>query len=402
MKKMAKIEYLRKKFVHEKELNVRRESLFLNVSERTTRRYIDEIFSLGIGTKFHGGIRLGNIDTGLMVSKAIEESRSVTLIGEREVVSTKGEKNGSSLYIFGSFNLDVVTEVSRFPKVGETITALATTFFPGGKGANQATAAAQLNDNVHLFAKVGKDTFGDNAEKYFSASRLDSVALVRDEKNNTGNALVTVEEKTGNNTIVIDLGANANVTRDEIINDYAHLIQASVCLLQLENNIDATRCVIELAKEAGCYVILNPAPYSDEINTHLHLVDLLIPNESEAELLTGIKVTDIASAEGAIKIIHEKGVKEVIITLGSKGCIYYNGEVLKHYKALRATVVDTSGAGDAFNGSLAASLVDGLNIDNSIKLAVAFSSLAVEKHGASSMPSRTTVLERLKSGIYID
>ena len=402
MKKMVKIEYLRKKLVQDKKLSIKRESLFLNVSERTMRRYVDEICSLGIGTKLHGGVRLKNIYPGLIVSKAIDESRSVTLISKSEVVSVKGESSGRLLYIFGSFNLDVVTEVSRFPQIGETITATATNFFPGGKGANQAAAAAQLNDNVHFFVKVGKDTFGDNAEKYFTSSRLKSVALVRDEKHNTGNALVMVEETTGNNSIVIDLGANAKVTRDEIIDDYTNLSQASVCLLQLENNIGATQYVIELAKEAGCYVILNPAPYSDAINSHLHLVDLLTPNETEAELLTGIKITDLVSAEQAIRVIHGMGVGEVIITLGSKGSLYFNGEFIKHYKALRATVVDTSGAGDAFNGSLAASLVDGVNIDNAIKLAVAFSSLAVEKHGASSMPSRTTVLERLKNGIYLD
>lgn len=402
MKKMAKIEYLRKKLVNDKELNVKRESEVLKVSERTTRRYFDEIFSLGICTKFHGGLRLRDIGTGLIVNRTIDEWRSVTLISKSEKVARKDVDSGRSLYVFGSFNLDVVTELSRFPQVGETITATTTNFYPGGKGANQAAAAAQLNDRVHFFVKVGKDTFGDNAEKYFASSRLQSVALVRDEKHNTGNALVMVEENSGNNSIVIDLGANAKVTHDEIIGDYTNLSKASVCLLQLENNIDATRYMIELAKEAGCYVILNPAPYSEDINAHLHLVDLLTPNETEAELLTGVKITDIETAEEAIKIIHKMGVSEIVITLGSKGSLYYNGDILKHYKAMKATVVDTTGAGDAFNGSLAASLVDGVNIDNAIKLAVAFSSLAVEKNGASSMPSRSMVLDRLKNGKFVE
>ncbi|HHG0626185.1 TPA: PfkB family carbohydrate kinase [Klebsiella pneumoniae] len=402
MKKMTKIEYLRKKLVDEKELNIKRESMFLSVSERTIRRYIEELFSMGIATKFHGGARLKDINPNSMVSKSIDEMRSITLNHKNVVASSININNSHYLYIFGSFNLDVVTEVFRFPNVGETIKAKATNFFPGGKGANQAVAAAQLVDNVHFFVKVGKDSFGDNAEKYFSSSRIKSIKLIRDEKYNTGNALVMVENAAGNNSIVIDLGSNSKITKEEIVSDFVNLKKSSIFLTQLENNIDATKFAIENAKAANCYVILNPAPYSEKINSHLQYIDLLTPNETEAELITGIKITNIKSAEDAIKKIYEMGVKEIVITLGSKGSLYFNGDVMKRYKAMRASVVDTSGAGDAFTGSLAACLMEGTHIDQAIKFSTAFSSLAVEKHGASSMPTRAMVEERFKNGSHLD
>lgn len=153
-----------------------------------------------------------------------------------------------SLYILGSFNLDVVTEVERFPFIGETIKAISTNFYPGGKGANQAVAAAELNDHVHFFAKVGDDSFGTTAEKYFSTTKISSYTLIKDTNSKTGNALVMVENATGNNSIVIDLGANATISKAEILSDINNLQSAKIFLTQLENNIEATKFAIEIAK----------------------------------------------------------------------------------------------------------------------------------------------------------
>ncbi|MEM8239953.1 ribokinase, partial [Morganella morganii subsp. sibonii] len=223
-----------------------------------------------------------------------------------------------------------------------------------------------------------------------------SYTLIKDIKTKTGSALVMVESLTGNNSIIIDQGANATITKSEILSDINNLKSAKIFLTQLENNMDITLFAVEMAKMCGCYVIINPAPYSQDIMPYLSSVDLLIPNGTEAELISGIKISNPHSAEQAIRVIHALGVKEIIMTLGDNGALYFNGSVMKHYNAINASVVDTSGAGDAFTGALAARLVEGRNMDEAVKFAVAYASLAVEKKGASSMPSGSSVEVRLK------
>lgn len=323
-------------------------------------------------------MRLQKIELEPIINRTIDETR-VLQIDCEEQGRDKKTADKCSLYILGSFNLDVVTEVERFPFVGETIKAISTNFFPGGKGANQAVAAAELNDHVHFFVKVGDDSFGATAEKYFSTTKISSYTLIKDANAKTGNALVMVENTTGNNSIVIDLGANATITKAEILSDINNLQSASVFLTQLENNIEATKFAIEIAKKSGCYVILNPAPYSDQIVSHLPSIDLLIPNGTEAELISNIKIDSVISAQEAIKAIHNLGVKEIVMTLGDSGALYFNGSTMKYYKAMNASVVDTSGAGDAFTGALAAKLIEGKNMDEAIKFSIAYASLAVEK-----------------------
>lgn len=395
MKKKSSIAFIRKKLVKDNSIYVKELSALLHVSERTVRRYIDELQLLGIATKFHGGVRLQKIELEPIINRTIDETR-VLQIDCEEQGRDKKIADKCSLYILGSFNLDVVTEVERFPFVGETIKAISTNFFPGGKGANQAVAAAELNDHVHFFVKVGDDSFGATAEKYFGTTKINSYTLIKDTNAKTGNALVMVENTTGNNSIIIDLGANATITKAEILSDINNLQSAKIFLTQLENNIDATKFAIEIAKKSGCYVILNPAPYSDQIVSHLSSIDLLIPNGTEAELISNIKIDSVISAQEAIKAIHNLGIKEIVMTLGDSGALYFNGTTMKYYKAMSASVVDTSGAGDAFTGALAAKLIEGKNMDEAIKFSIAYASLAVEKKGASSMPSKTSVDVRLK------
>ncbi|WP_193014242.1 MULTISPECIES: ribokinase [Gammaproteobacteria] len=395
MKKKSSIAFIRKKLIKDNSIYVKELSVLLHVSERTVRRYIDELQLLGIATKFHGGVKLQKIELEPIITQTIDETKVIHINSQKQKRDRK-DVDKCALYILGSFNLDVVTEVERFPFVGETIKAISTNFFPGGKGANQAAAASELNDNVHFFVKVGDDSFGATAEKYFSTTKIGSYTLIKDPNAKTGNALVMVENSSGNNSIVIDLGANATITKAEILSDINHLQSAKIFLTQLENNIEATKFAIEIAKKSGCYIILNPAPYSDQIISHLPSVDLLVPNGTEAELISNIKIDSVISAQEAIKAIYNLGVKEIVMTLGDSGALYFNGTTMKYYKAMSASVVDTSGAGDAFTGSLAANLIEGKNIDEAIKFSIAYASLAVEKKGASSMPSRTSVAARLK------
>ncbi|EPF5869827.1 PfkB family carbohydrate kinase [Morganella morganii] len=395
MNKKNSLAFIRNKLIKDNVVYVKELSALLHVSERTIRRYIGELQLSGVATKFHGGVKLQKNNPEEVINRTVNEARVFNV----ESVSQDKRKineNKCLLYILGSFNLDVVTEVERFPSVGETVRAISTRFYPGGKGANQAIAASELNSHVHLFVKVGDDAFGTDAEKYFSSTKIGSYTLIKDIKTKTGSALVMVESLTGNNSIIIDQGANATITKSEILSDINNLKSAKIFLTQLENNMDITLFAVEMAKRCGCYVIINPAPYSQDIMPYLSSVDLLIPNGTEAELISGIKISNLHSAEQAIRVIHALGVKEIIMTLGDNGALYFNGSVMKHYNAINASVVDTSGAGDAFTGALAARLVEGRNMDEAVKFAVAYASLAVEKKGASSMPSGSSVEVRLK------
>ena len=395
MKKKNSLAFIRERLIKNNVIYVKELSALLHVSERTIRRYIDELQLSGVAVKFHGGVKLQKIEAGDVIKRTINETRAFNI---EDVKKTREKRHEDKclLYILGSFNLDVVTEVERFPSVGETIRAISTGFYPGGKGANQAAAASEINSRVHLFVKVGDDSFGADAEKYFSTTKTGSYTLIKDISVKTGSALVMVESLTGNNSIIIDQGANATITKAEILSDINNIKSAKVFLTQLENNIDITCFTIDIAKMCGCYVILNPAPYSENIMSHLSSVDLLTPNGTEAELISDIKISDLHSAEQAIRVIHRLGVKEIVMTLGDNGALYFNGTTMKHYSAINASVVDTSGAGDAFTGSLAAGLVEGRSMDEAIKFAVAYASLAVEKKGASSMPSANSVGIRLK------
>ncbi|OED63302.1 ribokinase [Vibrio splendidus ZS-139] len=304
--------------------------------------------------------------------------------------------NLGALYVLGSYNVDIVSEVKNFPKVGETICATSTAFYSGGKGTNQATAASKVSNKVHFCTKVGQDSFTNHAKEHLNSTSLASLSLYEHPVATTGNAFIMLSEKTRDNMITLDLGANLTITKQEIENEAEKLNNSNVLLVQLENNIDAVSQTLQQAKEQNVLTILNPAPYSHEVTQLLQWVDVITPNETEAESLTGIEVMDIESAEKAAKAIHSKGLKLVVITLGSKGCLVYDGFEFKRYLSYSANVVDTCGAGDSFNGALAASLSNGISVRDSINYANAFASLAVERKGASSMPEDREVRHRMK------
>lgn len=302
----------------------------------------------------------------------------------------------NSVCILGSFNVDMVAKLSRFPESGETMLADHHFMGAGGKGTNQAIAAGNAQATVHFVTKVGQDYFKDFAKDTIAQSHIDSYTLHESITDPTGTALIYVSEEDGENTIAVCSGANVTFTLEEIAQLSPALKEAKVFLTQLETNIDAVIAALELAKKEGCITVLNPAPYSDKILSALSLIDIITPNETEASLLSGIHVTDLTSAKEAAKVIQKQGVKTVIITMGSEGSLLFDEDGYQFIKSFKVKAVDTTGAGDSFNGAFVAAVARGNSIKEACQYATSFASLAVEREGASNMPSHEECLERLK------
>ncbi len=299
------------------------------------------------------------------------------------------------VYVLGSFNIDIVSCVPHFPKIGQTIRAISTNFLPGGKGSNQASAASKVSQHVHFTVKLGKDEFASKARSYLASTDINTFSIFESETSATGNAVIMVSEDEKNNMIAIDLGANERFTEDEILSELERIKRSKVFLTQLENNFDSTKSAIKLASSTDAVVILNPAPYSEQVKELVEMVDIITPNETEASDLSGVLVKDLESAKQAATIIHSMGAGIVVITMGADGCLLYDGETHTHFEPFKAEVVDTVGAGDSFNGALAASLAKGEQLHDAIRYASAFASLAVERQGASNMPDDELVKARL-------
>ncbi len=297
----------------------------------------------------------------------------------------------SSIVVIGSTNTDMVVKTTRFPLPGETILGGEFFMFPGGKGANQAVAAARMGGKVTLVGKVGKDVFGKEALAGFQKEGIIVDYISEDPTAGSGVALITVDEK-GENSIVVASGANGKLNEADIIKAKEAIEEAGIVLLQLEVPLPAVTFAAKLASELGKKVVLNPAPAQalpSELYTHLHLIT---PNESEAFLLTGIEVNDTESAEKAADMLLSFGVENVIITLGSQGAYLKNKEASFMINAQKVTAVDTTAAGDVFNGSLAVFLGEHMPWKEAIHLACAAATLSVTRMGAqSSAPFRAEI-----------
>lgn len=307
----------------------------------------------------------------------------------------KGKNMKGKVCILGSFNVDIVAKVERFPKGGESLLALGSTLGPGGKGANQATAVSRAGARVHFVSKVGKDQFSQFAYDHLTSSEIHSFTLYQSDTEPTGNAIIYVSQENGENMIAIYSGANKTISEDEVAAIAPELEDSDVLLVQLENNFAATLSAMELAKALGVKVILNPAPFSSHALECLEYVDVITPNETEASQLSGIDVKDMASAKEAAQRIVSQGARRVIITMGSRGALLFDGNQFQHIPAFPALSVDTTGAGDAFNGALASSIANGQSLVQAATYAAAFASLAVEREGASNMPDKAQVSARL-------
>ena len=295
------------------------------------------------------------------------------------------------IVVLGSTNTDMVVTGQKIPVPGETVTGGRFLMNPGGKGANQAVAVARLasEDTRCVFiAKVGDDLFGRESAARFRRDTIDA-KLVVDKKNASGTALILVDAK-GQNVISVALGANATLSPADIRPFERDIASASVLLMQLETPLDTVTRAAEVAHEAGVPVILNPAPARKLPRKLLKLVDWITPNESEAELLTGVKVTDAASARRAAAKLKAMGVGHVVITMGAKGA--YCGDCDRLFPCRKVKAVDCVAAGDTFNGAFVVALAEGRACAEAIAFAQKASAISVTRPGAqSSVPFRREV-----------
>lgn len=258
-----------------------------------------------------------------------------------------------SLLVIGSLNADLVVRAPRFPQPGETISGEDLQVIPGGKGANQAVAAARLGAQVSMLGRVGRDNFGDFLLDNLQSNHVDP-SLVQRDNASTGAAIIVVNAD-GQNSIILSPGANGKVSSADV--EHASFSTFDLLLLQLEIPTPTVLRAAQLARQSGVRVLLNPAPARPLPDELIALADFLIPNETELSLLTGMEVNDVPSAEAAAKQLLARGAQNVIVTLGSKGALIVTKEFVQHIPAFQVDVVDTTAAGDAFIGGFAVKLL---------------------------------------------
>lgn len=287
------------------------------------------------------------------------------------------------LVIIGSSNMDMVISLPHIPSIGETVSGGKSTMVFGGKGANQAVAASRAGCKVAFITKLGNDIFGENLRSHFNDEGLPSKYILTDIHEPTGIAQIFVSEK-GENSIGVALGANMTLSPLDIMPFEEVIKKAKVVLLQLETPLETVEYIANLDLPDNVKVVLNPAPAQKLGADLLKKIWLLTPNESEASLLTGIKVIDVESAIKAGERLLQTGVKNVIITLGENGCLLYNENGFKHYKANKVDVVDTTAAGDVFNGTIAAAITQNKVLDEAIRFSSAAAAISVGRKGAQT------------------
>ncbi len=304
------------------------------------------------------------------------------------------------IVVVGSSNTDMVVKGQRLPAPGETVTGGQFLMAAGGKGANQAVAAARLGAQVTFVAKVGSDMFGDQAVAGYRKEGIVTDFILRDPQNATGVALILVDQK-GENLISVASGANHALSPEDVQRAAEPIRAADLLVLQLEIPIETVACAASLAAEAGVPVILDPAPapagpLDPSLLKHVTYVK---PNETEAERLTGIPVRDEASARQAAAKLLESGVRCAVITMGAKGALWVDGDQSGFVPGLRVEAVDSTAAGDAFSGALACALARGLGLEEAVRYASLVGALSVTRLGAQpSLPTRQEV-ERFQAAM---
>lgn len=295
------------------------------------------------------------------------------------------------LVVLGSINADHILNINHFPQPGETVIGKQYTVAFGGKGANQAVAAGRSGADISFIACVGDDDIGERVRQQLASDHIDTQPIEAIEDTTTGVALIFVNAE-GENVIGIDAGANKAVTPEYLDRYKQQVIGASALLMQLESPLETVIAAAKIAKDNGTQVILNPAPACELPDELLARVDMITPNETEAEKLTGIKVDNNEDAARAAKALHDKGIATVIITLGSKGVwLSQNGEG-KLVAGFRVKAVDTIAAGDTFNGALVTALLEGKPMDSAVRFAHAAAAIAVTRPGAQpSVPWRKEI-----------
>jgi len=300
--------------------------------------------------------------------------------------------------VLGSINLDLVLRVPSLPRPGDTVLGDRLLPFPGGKGANQAAAAARLGAEVRMLGRVGKDDFGDELLRGLEADRVDVSGVSQEPEEPTGAALILVEES-GQNTIAVAPGANGSVGEREVRGLLAGLAPGDVVVLQLEVPREAVRAAAEAGRRAGALVVLNASPIGTSMTpSSLPEVDLLVVNAGEAAALSGLEVTDPESAEAAAAVLG-RSARAVAVTLGAAGSVLWAGGAARRVAPHRVRAVDATAAGDAFVGAVAYGLAAGCSLAEAVELGGAAGAVAVTRMGArSSLPTLDEVRRLLGSG----
>ena len=305
--------------------------------------------------------------------------------------SHAGSSAAPKVVVVGSINLDLVINVSDLPRPGETVTGEGSREFTGGKGANQAVAAAKAGGDVAMIGRVGDDAFGDRLRAALSESGVDTTAVQTCENCASGLATITVDRH-GENAIVVVPGANGRLTPDDV-DRQRHVIETSdVLLLQLEVPVDTCERAAAIARESGVRVILDPAPAPDRLPDGLWDVDLICPNESEAERLTGLPVGTAVEAERAAARLADRGPRAVVVTRGGEGCQIRDGDRSRAVPTPRVDVVDSTAAGDTFAGALAVRWAETGDLVGACRWAAAAGAIAVSRPGAQAgIPDRAAI-----------
>ena len=293
----------------------------------------------------------------------------------------------SEITVLGIFVADISFSGPKIPSIGETILGKKYNVGPGGKGCNQAIAIARLGGNTNIISKIGKDAYGGLALKTLEKNKISTENLIQDGNQQTGVAGILVDQNTGKNAINVIVGAPSSLKINEIEKQTNLIKRSKIFLTQLEVPKDVTLHCLKTAKENGCITILNPAPASEISKEFYNNIDFFTPNETEAEFYTGIKITNDQEAKQAADKLINLGIKKVIITLGEKGLFYSDGQEEINLKASAVKAIDTTGAGDAFNGGLAFSLLKEKPIKDCLEFANKVAGISTTKLGAGdAMP----------------
>jgi ribokinase len=317
------------------------------------------------------------------------EEGYVRKVQRRSVSATTGlHREGKPVVILGVFVADTAYRAARQPRLGETILGRQFVLGPGGKGSNQSVAAGRLGAETHFITRLGKDAFAEIAKQTWRQAGV-KPAVIETPESYTGAAYIFVEEATGNNAIIVCPGAATLISAADIEAQADLIREAGVFVTQLEQPIEAALRALEIAREAGVTTILNPAPAAELPAEIYRLCDYMTPNESEAEGLTGLKVATVEDARRAADALLARGVRAAVITLGEKGALLHDGTLSEHVPAISAgPVVETTGAGDAFNGGLAVGITRGMPPLEAVRFANAVAGISVTRPGtAPSMPS---------------
>jgi len=313
-------------------------------------------------------------------------------------VTQTGSAAGT-VVVVGSSNTDMAVRVPRIPRPGETVVGRDFQMNGGGKGANQAVAAARAGGRVRFVTALGADGFGDRARDAFVAEGIDVGLVRRVPDTASGVALIFVDEA-GENSIAVASGANAALAPADVIGLATSLGRDDVVLAQLEIALDTVAAAVEIARDRGARVILNPAPARALPDAVLRGVSILTPNEQEAAQLTGVEATDTeAGLARAARVLHDRGVRDVAITLGLRGVFVSSSGRSTLVKAFRVDAVDTTAAGDVFNGALAVALIEGRPLLDAVRFANAAAAVSVTRAGAqASAPRRSEIEAMLHEG----